>query len=338
MPQKIPPELKKITQYIRRAEELANQNSPQTLIVSFHCRQYAVQTGIPLATTPAAKSCLGDILTDLEVNRSKMGNFSRDEKYNICRDFAFKIFEKADVEDRAGNANKATARTFYAAASFLDVLKQFQDEEEQKGEEAVEEQKKSFYAKWKATDILKAIKEGREVKPGGYGEEQEDDDDNDDNDNDVEESPPAMEGTEVGMDGTTQPSFRISSSPPPAYNDTDAASSPSSSLSMLKPPPPMAPHALNPPMTLSPPPLQPMPTVPVPAPKPQPSPSSGGGFMSSFFGVGGGDAVDTGKYSKAVLADAKELTKFALSALDSKDGDLAIDRLKDALVALGHDV
>ena len=58
--------------------------------------------------------------------------------------------------------------------------------------------------------------------------------------------------------------------------------------------------------------------------------------MSSFFG--GGSTVDTSKYSKSALTDAKELTKFALSALDSKDGDLAVERLKQALGALGHDV
>lgn len=325
MPLKIPPELKKITQYVRRSEELAAQNSPQTLIVSYHCLQYAVQTGIPLATTPVGKSCLGNILSQLEQNRPKMGNFSREEKYKICRDFALQIFDKADAEDRAGNSGKSTAKTFYAAASFLGILKQFQSEEDQESEDAVEEQKKSFYAKWKATDILKAIKEGREVKSGGYGEDLEDKDD------EIEVAavepeaplPPSLEGTEVGMDGRTQPSFREPSSPPPpAYNDVE---------SVADNPPPMAPHVPKPPLNNFAPPIKPM-----PVPAPAPAPSSGGGFMSNFFG--GGASSSNSRYSKEVLADAKELTKFALKALESKDGDLAAQRLREALAALGHEM
>ena len=40
--------------------------------------------------------------------------------------------------------------------------------------------------------------------------------------------------------------------------------------------------------------------------------------------------------SKAALDDAKELTKFALAALDAKDADLAAERLQQALSALGR--
>jgi len=42
------------------------------------------------------------------------------------------------------------------------------------------------------------------------------------------------------------------------------------------------------------------------------------------------------KVSKAALDDAKELTKFALAALDAKDADLAAERLQQALSALGR--
>ncbi len=319
-PLKIPPELKKITQYIRRAEELGAQSSPQNLIVAYHCRQHAVQTGIPLATTPEAKSCLGDILTILEEHRKAMGNFTKEEKYQICRDFAFSIFDKADGEDRAGMANKATAKTFYAAASFLDVLKQFHVNGEE-NEDVIEEEKKSFYAKWKATDILKAIKEGREVKPGGYGENENDDDDEEkeeDNGNETEQ------GMEVGMDGKMSESASNLFAPPPYKDVTPMApppTNPDRPSSMFSPPSMM-------------PPVKPMPTVSAPvAPAPAPAASSGG-FMSSFFGGGG---TSSSKYSKETLKDARELTKFALKALDEKDGDLAIERLQQALDCLGNE-
>jgi hypothetical protein len=40
--------------------------------------------------------------------------------------------------------------------------------------------------------------------------------------------------------------------------------------------------------------------------------------------------------SKAQLADAMELTRFALAALEDRDGDLAAERLQQALSALGR--
>jgi len=235
-----------------------------------------------------------------------MGNFTTQEKYKICRDFGLKIFTKADAEDRAGKADKGTARTFYAAASFLDILKQFQSEEELGLEDALEEGKKSFYAKWKSTDILKAIKEGREVKPGGYGEDVEDDEDvAADADAQVEE------GTEVEKDG----SMRNLMPPPPAYADSAAYNpppvAPSQKLSFDLPPP--------------------VPTKR--APEPEEPVSSVGGFLSNFFGMG---AVN-GKYDKATLADARELAKFALSALGERDAAFAETRLKQALATLGQD-
>lgn len=339
-PLKIPPELKKITQYIRRAEELSSQKStPETLIVAYHCRQHAVQTGIPLATTPEAKKCLGDILTILEEHRKAMTNFSKEEKYQICRKFAINVFDKADAEDRAGRSNKSTAKSFYAAASFLDVLKQFDMDNngEEPNEDTIEEQKKSFYAKWKSTEILKAIKEGREVKPGGYGEDMAEDEDDDNVQSDSQEE----QGMEVGMDGTTTPSIRNMNIPaaPPSYGD------------LTPMPPPMAPSANNSASSLdaAPPPapsmfgsmmpsVKPMPTpaprpAPVPAPAPAPAPS-GGGFMSSLFA---GASSRNSSYTKEALKDARELAVFALTAIDEKDGDLAAERLKQALACLGHE-
>jgi hypothetical protein len=76
--------------------------------------------------------------------------------------------------------------------------------------------------------------------------------------------------------------------------------------------------------------------MPLPAPEledqeEEPVPPS---FMASIFG-GGSSAK---KYQKVTLADAKELTAFAIKALDEKDGDLAAERLKQALECLGHGV
>ena len=302
MPLKVPPDLKKITQYIRRAEELDNDKSPQTRIVAYYCRQHAVQVGIPLVSTPAARECLGEILNELEKEKKAMSSFTKEEGYQLCREFAMKVFDKADAVDRAGKSTKATAKSFYAAASFLDVLSHFHEQGGEKSEDVLEEEKKSFYAKWKATDILKAIREGKEVKPGGYGEEPQEEEvevGGDDGGgmgmgNNMEQDEPAEAGTEVSINDPIPP--------PPPYSSTQQ---------------PIAPPINHEPDPVS------MP-VPVPAP-------------TKRFGMfGGGGGKGKTKYSKAVLGDAKELTKFALKALSEKDGDLAIQRLQEALNVLSN--
>lgn len=52
---------------------------------------------------------------------------------------------------------------FIIASSFFDILEQFGDIDE-------EITSKNKYSKWKATEIMKALKEGRTPEPGGYGE------------------------------------------------------------------------------------------------------------------------------------------------------------------------
>ena len=123
----IPPELKKVTPYVRRAEELdRDKTNPESRLVAYYCRQYAVHTGIPLAqSSPHAKQCLGSILGELETEKEAMSNFTRDESKYLCRKFADGIFDKADGEDRMGMATKNTAKTFYAAASFYEILQLF---------------------------------------------------------------------------------------------------------------------------------------------------------------------------------------------------------------------
>lgn len=176
-PLSVPPELKKIGVFIKRAEELdRDKSSPESRVVAFNCRQYAVLQGIPLVKNSApAKSCLSEILSQLEKEKPAMGTFSTSEHWSICRKVADRVFDKADEEDRAGLANKGTAKTFYAAGTFYEILQQFYDKSDaenkdgdQNWEQRDEEEQRRLYCKWKATEILNAIKEGREPTPGGY--------------------------------------------------------------------------------------------------------------------------------------------------------------------------
>ena len=377
MPLAIPPEVKKITPYVRRAEELdRDKGNPESRLVSYYCRQYAVHTGISLATSPAGKGCLGELLGNLEAEKVIMDSFTRDESKFLCTKFADKIFDKADLEDRTAGANKNTARTFYAAASFLEILQQFHGDDDN-SEEVEEQKKKSVYSKWKATEILKAIKEGRTPTSGGYGEdnndavaddedEQEEEvpkavasdesveltahtpyvvetvsDDNDkeegeetpmniptngddgsgggDDDDDNDENSGDEEGTEVGL------------GPPPAYYPVGIE--PVDPYPILPPAPPMAPP--KPPMTFNPPPPAPM-DIPPPVPTNRLTPPKP--KKTSFLGglVGSNNKKMNKKVGKVEIADATELTRFALAALDDKDADLAADRLQQALKMLGR--
>ena len=340
----IPPELKKISAYIRRAEELdKDTGNAESRVVAYYCRQYAVHVGIPLASTsPAAKEVLGALLGALETEKPAMDNFTRDEAKFLCKSFADKVFNKADEEDRLGVASKATAKTFYAAATFLQIVDQFCDEGDV--EEKEEIKKKVVYSKWKSTEILKALKEGRTPTPGGYGEEDAEaaDDENQGEQGEgpikvetVEDdenltpaspgSPPPMpmeppaadeieeknaeEGTEVSL----------SAMPPPDYEQSMAATSTTEPKPFVAPPspPPPAPSPPPQPAVLAPPPYEP------------PKPKAKGGL----FGFG---KKNTGRATKAQMEDAIELTKFALAALEDKDADLAASRLQQALKTLGR--
>jgi vacuolar protein sorting-associated protein VTA1 len=307
MPTQIPPELKKITQYVRRAEELdRDKTNVESRLVAYYCRQYAVQTGIPLATAspnPAtANATLGTLLEDLEKEKPAMANFTKAESYMVCRAFAMKVFDRADGQDRAGNSGKGTAKSFFVASSFLDILKQFGDGggEIRTEEQALEEEKKSFYAKWKSTDILKAIKEGREPTPGGYTDNKDGDDGDDgdeDNDNGTgggkEEEEEEEEGIEVPL-------------PPPVPQTEEEPSAP--------PPPPY------PGMTSS-------------LPKKK---SSSPLKMFSKSSNKSLEASNVMNVSKDSMKDAKEFTKVALKSLDKKNAQLAVDNLQRALGCLGR--
>jgi vacuolar protein sorting-associated protein VTA1 len=363
---KIPAELKKMTPYVRRAEELdKDKTKPESRLVAYYCRQYAVHTGIPLAVSDEGKSCLGELLGDLEKEKQAMDAFTRDEAKFLCAKFANSVFDNADLEDRTAEASKNTARVFYAAGSFLDILHQFYQDDDA-SEELAEIKKKSKYAKWKAAEILKAISEGRKPTPGGYGEnleEEEEDEteeattppsngagtgprdpspklpvvetvaeDDSSEGGELEDTPPVLPPLPVDDDKGEEGTEVELGPPPPAYPGPAPAPAPAAI-----PPPSIQ----KPPLTFNPP-----PTVA----KALPHPSRKDDFddippniaaspkpkKSSFFGFGNNGNKNKNKVSKSEMADATELTQFALAALQDKDVDLAADRLEQALRVLGR--
>jgi vacuolar protein sorting-associated protein VTA1 len=330
----IPPELKKITPYVRRAEELdKDQSSPESRLVAYYSRQYAVHAGIPLASSsPEAKVCLGQLLEDLEKEKDAMDNFTRDEAAFLCRSFSNKVFDKTDAEDRMGMANKNTAKAFYAAASFLQILEQFYDENDT-SEAPAEDRKRIIYAKWKATEILKAVKQGRTPMPGGYGEEEEDDEE-EPVEAEKKEDAPVVETVAMDeeSDDSVDPPVEVEAAPPALPDESEEEVPEVGTEVELGPPPsyplPPAPFDLpkvdRPPVSYS----LPPPLPPPAAPSAPPAKKTGG-----MFGFG---KKKGGTISKAQLSDAVELTRFALAALEDKDGELGAERLQQALDALGR--
>ncbi|CEG39439.1 hydroxyproline-rich glycoprotein [Plasmopara halstedii] len=162
-PVRIPPTFKTLLPFIRRAEELDRDTSrPESKLIAYFCRQYAMELGIKLRENDVSNEStdyLLSLMDRLENEKKSLPEFTQEEGKEICEDFATEIFSKADDEDRAGKANKSTARTFYAAGTFFDILTQFGDIPE----DIVEKRR---YCKYKAATILKAVKEGKTPTPG----------------------------------------------------------------------------------------------------------------------------------------------------------------------------
>ncbi|CAG8525324.1 2563_t:CDS:2, partial [Acaulospora colombiana] len=127
----------------------------------YYSAKLALEKGLK---TNESKAFLAKLLDILEQEKKSIGemvtNDTAGEAY--VENFGLKIFLNADNEDRAGKASKKTAKNFLAASIFLELLKIF-------GELNPENEEKIKYAKWKATDITKSLRDGKTPIPGPPG-------------------------------------------------------------------------------------------------------------------------------------------------------------------------
>uniref|UniRef100_A0A7S0VF18 Vta1/callose synthase N-terminal domain-containing protein n=1 Tax=Polytomella parva TaxID=51329 RepID=A0A7S0VF18_9CHLO len=123
-------------------------------LVAYYCRLYAVEQGLQIPNRASEiNSLLGSALSQLETDKKKIQlDNSTDKLY--CEGFALKIFHNADKIDRAGRATENTAKAYYASSIFLEILNQF-------GPLPADIADKQKFAIWRATEIRKAIREGR---------------------------------------------------------------------------------------------------------------------------------------------------------------------------------
>ncbi|KAK8602823.1 hypothetical protein V6N13_085025 [Hibiscus sabdariffa] len=152
---------KLILPYLQRADELQKHDP----LVAYYCRLYAMEKGLKIPNgerTRTTNALLVSLMNQLEkcsmilvLCRIR----SRPEDNLHLEGFALNIFAKADKQDRAVRADLSTAKTFYAASIFFEIINQF-------GPLQPDLEQKQKYAAWKAAVIRKALKEGRKPNPG----------------------------------------------------------------------------------------------------------------------------------------------------------------------------
>ncbi|KAF0891861.1 hypothetical protein E2562_011260 [Oryza meyeriana var. granulata] len=145
--------------YLQRADEL-QKHEP---LVAYYCRLYAMEKGMrisPKERTKTTSSLLASLMNQLEKDKKSLTLGSDDHLH--VEGFALNVFAKADKQDRAGRADINTAKTFYAASIFFEILNQF-------GVLQPDLEQKQKYAIWKAAEIRKALKEGRRPEAGPPG-------------------------------------------------------------------------------------------------------------------------------------------------------------------------
>ncbi|TVU11460.1 hypothetical protein EJB05_45046 [Eragrostis curvula] len=145
--------------YLQRADEL-QKHEP---LVAYYCRLYAMEKGLRIPQkerTKTTNSILVSLMNQLEKDKKSL-TLGPDDHLHL-EGFALNVFAKADKQDRAGRADINTAKTFYAASIFFEILNQF-------GELQPDIEQKQKYAIWKAAEIRKAIKEGWKPEAGPPG-------------------------------------------------------------------------------------------------------------------------------------------------------------------------
>ncbi|CAL5047519.1 unnamed protein product [Urochloa decumbens] len=145
--------------YLQRADEL-QKHEP---LVAYYCRLYAMEKGLRIPQkerTKTTNSILISLMNQLEKDKKAL-TLGPDDNLHL-EGFALNVFAKADKQDRAGRADINTAKTFYAASIFFEILNQF-------GELQPDIEQKQKYAIWKAAEIRKALKEGRKPEAGPPG-------------------------------------------------------------------------------------------------------------------------------------------------------------------------
>ncbi|RKP23927.1 Vta1 like-domain-containing protein [Syncephalis pseudoplumigaleata] len=155
----IPSSLKFIAPFLAKGSEMQAHDA----VIAYFCNVYAAQLAVEKGVADTeSRTFLMALLERLEQEKAALAGHEALEDKAVSKayveQFALNIFKRADDEDRAAKATINTARSFQAAAVFMETCSTFDDLDDDIAQ-------KIKYAKWRALEILKAIKHGQPVKP-----------------------------------------------------------------------------------------------------------------------------------------------------------------------------
>nr|ACO15509.1 Vacuolar protein sorting-associated protein VTA1 homolog [Caligus clemensi] len=161
----IPPSLRPIAHYLKIATEHENRDP----VVSYWARIHALESGMKL--DKKSKEALAVLLPLMDwLEKEKKVLSEREEVTSTVvanahlENYALKLFNWADREDRVSNFNKNVVKAFYTSGNIFEILTTF-------GETSPEISRAKKYAKWKAAYIHKCLKEGTTPIPGPMEDE-----------------------------------------------------------------------------------------------------------------------------------------------------------------------
>ena len=278
----IPDEVMFIKPYMMRAEEMKVADP----IVSYYTLRYALQSALEYhkqnPTNEKVKQYLINTMGIMEERRKLLGEVTEPQAY--FEKFVTILFVSADNDDRTDGSTKLTAQKFLILSYFIEAMNVF-------GELPPDWVEKRKYCKWKAADILKAIKKGERPLPGGPNEREG-----------AQLPPPVEERKQESMKGPEgnfnpippprsqpEPSFK----PEPAFKQEPPVFKPEPAFKP-DPPPSNQSKYIPPPSIEKKAPVLPIPTIEVPERKP------------------GGSRTVISKELRAAMDQAK---KFALNGV-----------------------
>ncbi|VDM95435.1 unnamed protein product [Thelazia callipaeda] len=198
----IPQSLRPIAHYVK----IGAENASYDPIVHYWCFYYAVQTGMNMdKESPEALKYLTSLLTVLEDMKKKLKGQDALTQDMVAQahveNFALKLFEYADKNDRQSNFTKGVIKAFYMAGHLIDVLTLFG----QLDDNLVATRK---YAKWKAAYLHNCLKNGETPKPGSTSNQEVDPEDLNSK---IRQSSDSGEKFSQSVDESMQPHFLSSS-------------------------------------------------------------------------------------------------------------------------------
>ncbi|XP_063699970.1 vacuolar protein sorting-associated protein VTA1 homolog [Culicoides brevitarsis] len=163
-----PASLKPISHYLI----LAAEHDKRDPVVAYWTRLYALQIGLKLSKKENDEQMfLISIMDQLEAfkkeNRDNEAITNEVVAQAHLENYALKLFQYADRNDREANFNKNVVKAYFTAGRLYDVLETF-------GELSTEVTQNRKYAKWKATYIHNCLKNGETPIPGPMAGEGDD--------------------------------------------------------------------------------------------------------------------------------------------------------------------